>query len=155
MRSTVVIIALGVLSLAVAQDKTPEKRGRVLGIGGVFFKSEQNKTLYSWYEKHLGFKRDPQAGVLFHWRLPGVPDQKHSTTWAIFPATTKYFGSKKTDLMINYVVDDLDAILQRLESEGVQVDPKRGTDEAGRFGWIYDADGNKIELWEPSRKMLE
>lgn len=148
-----VIVLLFCGGISTAEPRMGEEtRGRVIGIGGVFFKSENQKELYVWYEKHLGFKRVPREGMRFHWRLAGEGGAAHSTTWAIFPKTTKYFDPGRSDLMLNYIVDDLDAILKRLEAEGVRIDPKRETDEAGRFAWIFDSDGNKVELWEPAKE---
>jgi len=71
------------------------------------------------------------------------------TVWSVFPETTKYLDPSKASFMINYIVDDMDALLERLEQEGVKIDPKRQDESYGRFAWIYDADGNKIELWQP------
>ena len=65
----------------------------------------------------------------------------------IFPASSKYF--EPSQMMVNYIVDDLDALLERLQKEGVKIDPKRQNEDYGRFAWIYDPDGNKIELWQP------
>ena len=123
----------------------------MLGVGGVFFKSPHPKELTGWYEKHLGFHMDPRIGVTFPWKTPGGSEATYRTTWAVFPKDTRYFDPSKSDLMINYIVDDLDAILARLQAEGVRIDSKRETDAAGRFAWIYDADGNKVELWEPAK----
>ena len=124
-------------------------RGNIIGIGGIFFKSRQPPELNSWYENHLGIKSDPNAGVSFEWRALDNPERKHRTVWAIFNSGSKYFDPSTAGFMINYIVDDLDAILERLSAEGVRIDPRRETDAAGRFAWIYDPDGNKLELWEP------
>ena len=128
-------------------------RGRVIGIGGVFFKAERPHELTAWYEKHLGFHADPRIGVTFPWKHPADSTSSHRTTWAVFPKDTSYFGPSGFDFMLNYIVDDLDGLLARLKAEGVRIDPKRETDEAGRFAWIYDSSGNKIELWEPVRSL--
>jgi predicted enzyme related to lactoylglutathione lyase len=154
LRTIALVGTLMLVSSSIVQDTSKATTGRVLGIAGIFFKSSQQKPLYSWYEKHLGFKKEPDGGVFFNWRHPAAPDDRHSTTWAIFPSGTKYFDPSPSPFMINYVVDDLDAILKRLAAEGVKIDPRRETDIAGRFAWIYDADGNKIELWEPAKQML-
>jgi catechol 2,3-dioxygenase-like lactoylglutathione lyase family enzyme len=79
-------------------------------------------------------------------------DKKGLTIWSIFPRDTKYLGSSNSALMINYRVDDLDALLKALETEGVQIDPHREDAEYGRFAWITDPDGTRIELWEPPKK---
>ncbi len=128
-----------------------DKRGRVIGIGGVFFKSARQDGLSSWYEQHLGFQCKLDQSVVFEWIQPEKPGLRHRTVWAIFSEESKYFDPSKASFMINYIVDDLDAILERLRAEGVSIDPNRETDSAGRFAWIYDSDGNKIELWEPVR----
>lgn len=135
-----------------ADTYSAEPRGRVIGIGGVFFESANPRELHTWYEKHLGFKDTPPMGVVFPWSVPTPGGRTHRTTWAVFPEHAKYFEPSKSSLMLNYIVDDLDAILARLAAEGVKIDPKRETDPAGRFAWIHDSDGNKIELWEPASK---
>jgi len=123
-----------------------EQRGRILGIGGIFFKSANRDQMREWYSKHLGLA-DKGQGVMLPWREQGDPQKEHVTVWTIFPGSTDYFGPGP--FMINYIVDDLDALLDRLQQEGVKIDPKRMNESYGRFAWIYDADGNKIELWQP------
>ena len=83
------------------------------------------------------------------WREKDNPDKEHVTVWSVFPATTKYFEPGQASFMVNYIVDDMDALLERLEKEGVKIDPKRQNEAYGKFAWIYDPDGNKIELWQP------
>jgi predicted enzyme related to lactoylglutathione lyase len=77
--------------------------------------------------------------------------KEHATVWTIFPASTDYIPATQP-FMVNYIVDDLDALLDRLKQEGVKIDAKRMSESYGRFAWIYDLDGNKIELWQPSAK---
>jgi catechol 2,3-dioxygenase-like lactoylglutathione lyase family enzyme len=121
--------------------------GRVTGLGGVFFKSDDPEGLYAWYETHLGLKRK-ESGVFFRWR--DIDDQTPGTTvWAIFKKDTKYFDPSRAPFMLNYRVDKLDPLLERLRAEGVQVDERREDSEYGRFAWVTDPDGNRIELWEP------
>jgi predicted enzyme related to lactoylglutathione lyase len=123
---------------------------RVTGLGGVFFKAEDPGKQYAWYEKHLGIQREPDgSGVIFHWRHADAPEQPGMTVWSIFPQHTAYFGPGKSSSMVNYRVDDLDALLARLAEEGVEIDPKREDLEYGKFAWIVDPEGNRIELWEP------
>ena len=124
---------------------------RVTGLGGVFFKANDPNKLYEWYEKHLGLKRE-QGSVNFKWR--GAEDAKEEgmTVWALFPKDTKYFDPSRASLMINYRVDDLDALLEALRKEGVTIDEKREDYDYGRFAWIMDPEGNRIELWEPPKK---
>lgn len=125
-----------------------EPRGRILGIGGVFFKSANRKQQRAWYAQHLGLA-DQGGGAMLPWREHDDPKKEHVTVWTVFPATTDYFDPSPAPFMIDYIVDDLDALLARLKEEGVKIDPKRMDESYGKFAWIYDADGNKIELWQP------
>jgi predicted enzyme related to lactoylglutathione lyase len=126
---------------------------RVTGIGGVFFKSDDAEKLYQWYEKHLGIVREPGGqGSSFYWRDSEDPQKMGMTAWAIFPQKSKYFDPSGAGHMINYRVDDLDALLNVLQEEGVKIDPHREDYDYGRFAWIMDLDGNRIELWEPPKK---
>jgi len=125
---------------------------RVRGIGGVFFKSANHEALRAWYAKHLGIVSNGEFGAGFDWNQPDSPAQSNATAWCIFPASTGYFGESKSPLMLNYVVDDLHAVLNALRAEGVWVDPKIEEADYGKFGWIMDPDGNRIELWEPLPK---
>jgi catechol 2,3-dioxygenase-like lactoylglutathione lyase family enzyme len=128
-----------------------EQRGRILGIGGVFFKSANRDQMREWYSKHLGLA-DKGAGVMLPWRERDDPQKEHVTVWTVFPTSTDYFDPSHAPFMVNYIVDDLDALLDRLKQEGVKIDAKRMNESYGRFAWIYDLDGNKIELWQPSAK---
>jgi predicted enzyme related to lactoylglutathione lyase len=122
--------------------------GRVTGVGGVFFKAENPDALYAWYEKHLGIKRE-QWGVMFRWRDDGDPEG--GTTWSIFPKKSEHFGAGPQSFMINYRVEDMDGLLEKLGEAGVWIDPKRDDHEFGKFAWIRDPEGNRIELWEPPK----
>jgi catechol 2,3-dioxygenase-like lactoylglutathione lyase family enzyme len=122
--------------------------GRILGIGGIFFKSADKAKAQEWYAKHLGLA-DAGHGVILPWREKDNPENEQMTVWSIFAGDTKYFEPSQASFMINYIVDDLDALLARLKKEGVRIDPKRQDESYGRFAWIYDHDGNKIELWQP------
>lgn len=126
--------------------------GRVRGVGGIFFKSENPETLRAWYAKHLGIVSQGEQGTVFQWNQPDSPSKENITAWSIFPASTTYFGKGNASLMVNYVVDDLHALLDALRKEGVWVDPKVEECDYGKFGWIMDPDGNRIELWEPLPK---
>lgn len=121
---------------------------QVTGIGGIFFKADDPEKLYGWYEKHLGIKRQAE-GVTFHWRDAENPEREGVTAWAIFGKDSTYFDPSRAHAMINYRVDDLDALLEALRAAGVEIDPKREDYDFGRFAWIIDPEGNKIELWEP------
>jgi predicted enzyme related to lactoylglutathione lyase len=123
---------------------------RVTGIGGVFFKASNQQQLYAWYEKHLGIRLESDgSGAVFHWRQSDGTDGM--TVWSIFPANTRYFDPSHSGFMINYRVEDLDAVLEALQAEGVTIDPRREDYDYGRFAWIMDPEGNRIELWEPPK----
>ena len=122
---------------------------KVIGIGGVFFRSNDPERLYGWYEKHLGLKRTPGAGVIFPWRQVDEAGAPAMTVWSLFPENTDYFGTTNPRFMLNYIVDDLDGLLQALDAEGAHIDPRRQDSEYGRFAWVTDPEGNRIELWEP------
>ena len=124
-----------------------EQRGRILGIGGVFLKSPNRDRTRDWYSEHLGIA-DKGGGAMLPWREHDDPQKEHVTVWTIFPASTDYIPATQP-FMVNYIVDDMDALLDRLKQEGVKIDPKRMDESYGRFAWIYDLDGNKIELWQP------
>jgi predicted enzyme related to lactoylglutathione lyase len=125
-----------------------EQRGRIIGIGGVFFKSADRDQMREWYSKHLGIA-DKGSGAMLPWREHDDPQKEHVTVWTVFSASTHYIPATQP-FMINYIVDDMDALLDRLKQEGVKIDPKRMDESYGRFAWIYDLDGNKIELWQPT-----
>lgn len=122
-----------------------QQRGRILGIGGVFFKSANHESMREWYSTHLGLA-DTGHGAILPWREHGDPQKEQMTVWSLSPAASDYYDSP---FMINYIVDDMDALLDRLKQEGVKIDEKRMDESYGRFAWIYDLDGNKIELWQP------
>jgi catechol 2,3-dioxygenase-like lactoylglutathione lyase family enzyme len=141
----------GVQSPKPEESKPPvkaEQRGRILGIGGVFFKSANRNQSREWYATHLGLA-DKGGGAMLPWREHDDPQKEHVTVWTVFPSTTDYFNPSPAPFMINYIVDDMDALLDRLKQEGVKIDDKRLNESYGRFAWIYDPDGNKIELWQP------
>jgi lactoylglutathione lyase len=128
--------------------KSAQPKGRVLGIGGVFFKTANRDQMQNWYAERLGLKGDG-GGVMLPWRDKDDPSQQHFTVWSLFPGDTKYFAPSTAPFMINYIVDDLDAMIEKLKKADVKIDPKRQEEPYGRFAWIYDPDGNKIELWQP------
>jgi catechol 2,3-dioxygenase-like lactoylglutathione lyase family enzyme len=117
---------------------------KVIGFGGIFFKSRDPKALRDWYAKHLGIEmNDYGANFVEDASRPG------STLWAPFGQDTNYFAPSTKDFMLNFRVDDLDALLAGLRTEGVEIDPNVHEDENGRFGWIMDPEGTRIELWQP------
>jgi predicted enzyme related to lactoylglutathione lyase len=122
---------------------------RVTGLGGMFIKSKDPKALFQWYEQHLGIQPEHGTSTSFHWRDATDPNKEGQTVFALFPEDTKHFTPSQSPFMMNFRVDDLAALLDALRAEGVQVDPKVEEHEYGKFAWIMDPDGNRIELWEP------
>jgi predicted enzyme related to lactoylglutathione lyase len=123
---------------------------RVTGIGVIFFKTQDPEKLKAWYQEHLGLEPDSEGeAVVFKWRETEQPEAIGRTVWSPFPADTKYFAPSQSSFMINYRVVDLDRLLDQLRSEGVEVDERIEEYEYGRFAWIMDREGNRIELWEP------
>ncbi|MFC5270899.1 VOC family protein [Adhaeribacter terreus] len=124
---------------------------RVIGIGGVFFKSKDPAALRAWYQKHLGI--DSQTwGATFNWDSPEIKAQgkDFQTAWNPFPENTTYYAPSEKPFMINYVVADLVALVKALKAEGVEMVGEMVEEEFGKFAWIMDPEGNKIELWEPA-----
>ena len=114
---------------------------RVRGIGGIFFKAKDPAALSAWYREHLGVPVEDWGGGKF--------GPTGDTIWSPFKEDTTYFAPSTASWMINFRVDDLDAMLAQLRAAGVQVDDKIEDSEFGRFGWAIDLEGNKIELWQP------
>jgi catechol 2,3-dioxygenase-like lactoylglutathione lyase family enzyme len=116
---------------------------RVLGIGGVFYKSPSPKATNDWYKRVLGFEVTDWGGAMF----PPLP-QGGVTVWTLFPADTTHFAPSTSNLMINFVVDDLDGVLAQAAEQGVEPIKITNDDAYGRFAWLLDPDGMKIELWQ-------
>ena len=128
---------------------------RVTGIGGIFFKSEDPRKLIEWYKKHLDvpiIKEDSGSYVIFNWQNQANLDKKGYTLWGPFEEDTKYMKPSKKEFMFNFTVDNLDDLLKILREEGVHVFDEIEEHQEGRFGWILDPEGNKVELWEPPKK---
>jgi len=122
---------------------------RVTGIGGIFFKAKDPATLRAWYQTHLGMNVEDWGGVVFRWASPENPTGVGTTIWSPFQHDTDYFAPSSASFMINFRVDDLSALLAQLRSEGCAVDTKVEESEFGKFGWVMDPEGNRVELWQP------
>jgi predicted enzyme related to lactoylglutathione lyase len=123
--------------------------GRVTGVGGVFFKARDKAALLAWYRDHLGIDVQSWGGTVFDWRDATDPAKEGSTAWSIFDATAKKFDPSPAPFMINYRVDDLDAVLAALKAAGAEIDPRVEDTDYGRFAWVMDPEGHRIELWQP------
>ena len=143
-----VATCLAALVAAGAAQAAPEPpAGHITGVGGVFIKAKDPKALAAWYRDMLGLPVQPWGGAALHYDAPGHPP---AAAWSAFAASSSYFAPSTSDFMIDYAVDDLDALLARLHDKGVAI-LKQSDDANGRFAWILDPEGNKVELWEPKR----
>ncbi len=122
---------------------------RVTGIGGIFFKAKDPKALAAWYERHLGIDVQDWGGAVFRWVTPENPSGTGTTTWSPFKQDTEYFAPGTATFMVNYRVEDLHQLLAALRAEGCRVEDKVEESEYGKFGWVVDPEGNKLELWQP------
>ena len=123
--------------------------GRVTGIGGVFFKSrDDHAALAAWYEKHLGIKLEPWGGSVLQWTDDQAEDNG-LTVWNIAPQDSSTFAPSDAVFMINYRVDNLGELIADLQAGGVKILGGPESHENGKFAWILDPEGNKVELWEP------
>jgi predicted enzyme related to lactoylglutathione lyase len=122
---------------------------RVTGIGGVFFSAKDPKALGAWYKKHLGIDVQDWGGASFDWVDADGKPTGGTTAWLIGPADGKQFAPSKSTFMVNYRVDDLAGLLKALREEGCNVLDKTDDSEYGKFGWVIDPEGNKVELWQP------
>jgi catechol 2,3-dioxygenase-like lactoylglutathione lyase family enzyme len=142
--------ASGVLAAAQKQESPGLPAERVTGIGGVFFKARDPKALSVWYREKLGIAvSDGGEWSPFRWRERDDAERVGTTVWALFRSDSKYFAPSQAAFMINYRVRDLDRMLSQLRALGVGVEPKVAEEFNGKFAWVVDPEGNKIELWEP------
>jgi predicted enzyme related to lactoylglutathione lyase len=122
---------------------------RVTGIGGVFLKTQTDpKELAAWYQKHLGMPLEEWGGAVLRWSSDPLKD-KGATVWALAGKESEWFSPSTSSFMINYRVDDLDEMIRQLKAVGIEIWKGPESDEQGKFAWIMDPDGNKVELWEP------
>ena len=121
---------------------------RVTGIGGIFFKSKNPQKAREWYNKHLGLNTN-NYGSLFEFRDADNPENKNYLQWSPMDENTEYYAPSKNEFMINYRVENLVELLSVLKNEGVEIIGEMETYDYGKFAWIMDPEGHKIELWEP------
>jgi catechol 2,3-dioxygenase-like lactoylglutathione lyase family enzyme len=117
---------------------------RAVGIGGIFIKAKDPKALNAWYVTHLGLPLADHGSIVFE-----GPESMGQTVFNHFPSDTDYFGDGPQQSMINFRVDDMEALLAQLKEAGVRIDPIPDDHTYGYFAWIWDPDGNRIELWQP------
>lgn len=127
---------------------------KVTGIGGIFFKCKDPQKMKDWYQKHLGLDTDAY-GTCFEWKQADEPEKKGYTQWSPFPEDSKYMEPSKRDFMINYRVENLDALVKELKSEGIEFTDEIEAFDYGKFIHLMDIEGNKIELWEPKDNEFE
>ena len=118
---------------------------KAVGFGGVFLKARDPKVLSKWYQENLGIPSQDGGTLAFD-----GPESTGMTVFAHFPEGTKYFGEGAQQSMLNFRVDDMDELLEQLAAAGVRIDPKREDHGYGKFAWIWDPEGNRVELWEPA-----
>jgi catechol 2,3-dioxygenase-like lactoylglutathione lyase family enzyme len=118
---------------------------RITGVGGIFFKSPDPKKLAAWYHDVLGLALEEWGSAMLRTDTPGHPE---FVVWSPFAADSKYYEPSTREFMVNFGVDDLDAFVAEIEAKGVKI-LGRQDESYGRFAWIMDLDGTKIELWEP------
>jgi predicted enzyme related to lactoylglutathione lyase len=122
---------------------------RVTGIGGIFFKARDPVALRAWYQKHLGIDVQDWGGTAFRWADEAGKPMQGTTIWSVGGPDNDYYAPSKASFMINYRVKNLAALLQALREEGCNALEKTDDSEFGKFGWVMDPEGNKVELWQP------
>jgi predicted enzyme related to lactoylglutathione lyase len=122
---------------------------RVTGIGGIFFKAKDPQAMQAWYKRHLGIDVQDWGGSVFVWTDADGKPVGGTTVWSIMPAEDDSFAPSTAPFMVNYRVADLRAVLAALREENCAVLEKVEESEYGKFGWVIDPEGNKVELWEP------
>jgi catechol 2,3-dioxygenase-like lactoylglutathione lyase family enzyme len=145
-RSKVGAVVSLALSLGLAAAVHAQPAGHITGVGGVFLKSKDPKALTAWYRDVLGIPLEPWGGATLKYDAPGHPP---AVVWNVLRDTSSYMAPSTREFMLNFAVDDLDAFSARLKAKGVTI-LKRQDDSSGKFAWIMDPDGTKIELWQPA-----
>ena len=142
---TLLVVSLTIICQGSAMA---EQVGHVTGVGGVFVKSKDPKALAQWYRDVLGLEIRPWGGAAMPFDTPGHPPK---VSWTPFPATSDVMSPSTREFMINFTVDDMDAIIARVIAKGVPILKRDDNDAFGRFAWIQDPDGTKLELWQPKK----
>ena len=137
------------VAVAFSAPVMAEPAGHVTGVGGVFVKSPDQKALAQWYRDVLGLDVASWGGAALPYDAPGHPPK---VSWTAFPASSDYMSPSTREFMINFAVDDMDAIIARVTARGVPILKRDDNDAFGRFAWIQDPDGTKIELWQPKTR---
>lgn len=145
--ATSFLLGFGFCTIISNKNKNTKMK-KVTGIGGIFFKCKDPKAINDWYKTHLGFATSPY-GTSFEWRKIDDSTKKGITQWNPFAENTTYFEPSAKDFMINYRVENLEALVAQLKNEGVTIVDKIEDTDYGKFVHILDMEGNKIELWEP------
>ena len=122
---------------------------RVTGIGGIFFKAKDAPALRAWYKQHLGIDVQDWGGAAFTWTDSDGHPSGGMTIWSVSPMESKQLAPSSASFMVNYRVDDVHALIAALKAEGCNALDKIVDSEYGKFGWVIDPEGNKIELWQP------
>lgn len=142
-------LGFAVNTIIVKQHKlNTTKMKKVTGIGGIFFKCKDPNAVKEWYNKHLGLDAGPY-GASFEWRQLDAPEKKGLTQWNVNTEAAKMYDPSTKDFMINYRVDDLEALVAQLKTEGVTIVDSIEDSDYGKFVHIIDLEGNKVQLWEP------
>ena len=138
----------GALAEGAIMTSDSSSTGHITGVGGIFFKSKDPKKLAAWYRDVLGLQVETWGGAMLKTDAPGHPAV---VVWTAFPETTDYMAPSTREFMVNFAVDDLDALLAKLTAKGVTILKRDDSDANGKFAWILDPDGTKIELWQPNK----
>jgi len=147
--ATAFCLGFGFKTIITKQPNDMTNMKKVTSIGGIFFKCKDPNKMREWYKTHLGFNTN-QYGTVFEWRQATDSSKKGFSQWSPFKETTKYFEPSTKEFMINYRVQNLEALVEELKKEGVTITDTIETFDYGKFVHIMDIEGNKIELWEPN-----
>jgi len=146
MRNSIMVLVASVAIGSLSFSARAEPTGRITGVGGVFVASPNPKALAAWYRDVLGIPIEPWGGAALRYDAPGHPPV---LVWTVHALKSNYMAPSGREFMIDFAVDDLDAFVARLKSKGVAIVKQDDSDPSGKFAWLLDPDGTKIELWQP------